>query len=63
MKKPEKHSRAAEEGSDPLADELDFDKLERVKLGKGWEQVPKHLRSPKHLPEARAWLKRKNAST
>jgi hypothetical protein len=50
-------------GFDPLAEELDFTKLKRLKLGPGWAQVPKRLRGPKHLREARAWLKRKNALT
>jgi len=62
-KKPERNSRGSSERFDPLAYELDVNKLKRVKLGKGWEQIPEHLRSPKHLQEARAWLKRKNAST
>ena len=48
---------------DPLAGELDFkNDLEIVGWGPGWAQVPKRLRSPKHLKEARAWLKRKKAS-
>ena len=48
---------------DPLEEELDFKDLKIVGWGPGWAQVPKHLRSPKHLREARAWLKRKNAAT
>jgi hypothetical protein len=63
MKKPKKNSRMIDDHSDPLAGELDFTKLERIKLGPGWAQLPRHLRGPKHLREARAWLKRKNAST
>lgn len=63
MKKAKKNTSVSEDRLDPLATELDFNKLERVKLGKGWEQVPKRLRGPKHLREARAWLKRKGAST
>jgi len=61
MSKPKKNSRSFDDRSDPLAEELDFTKLERIKLGPGWAQVPKRLRGPKHLREARAWLKRKNA--
>lgn len=63
MSKPKKNSRVADDRSDPLADELDFTKLERIKLGPGWAELPKRLRGPKHLREARAWLKRKNSST
>lgn len=63
MKKPKKNSNVLDDRSDPLAEELDFTKLERLKLGPGWAQVPKRLRGPKHLREARAWLKRKHAST
>ena len=48
---------------DPLEGKLDFDDLVTVSVGPGWAQVPKHLRSPKHLREARAWLARKNATT
>lgn len=48
---------------DPLAEELDFNNLVTVSVGPGWAQVPKRLRSPKHLREARAWLARKNAAT
>jgi hypothetical protein len=62
MNKPKKNSREVS-SSDPLAEELDFTKLERVKLGPGWAEVPKRLRGTKHLREARAWLKRRNAST
>ncbi len=47
---------------DPLAEELDFKDLKIVGWGPGWALVPKHLRSPKHLREARAWL-RKNTTT
>ncbi len=47
---------------DPLEEELDFKDLVTVAVGPGWALVPKHLRSPKHLREARAWL-RKHAST
>jgi len=58
----EKNSNNSDDRHDPLAKELDFTKLERVGLGPGWSQVPKHLRSPKHLREARAWLNRKSRS-
>jgi hypothetical protein len=43
---------------DPLAEELDFNELETVSVGPGWKKVPKHLRGPKHLREAREWLAR-----
>ena len=62
MKNQRKSSEKLDD-DDPLAEELDFSKLKRVGLGPGWAQVPKHLRSPKHLREARAWLARRNAST
>lgn len=62
LKKAKKNTSASKDPLDPLAEELDFNKLERARLGKGWEEVPKRLRGPKHLREARAWLKRKNAS-
>ena len=61
MKNQKKSSEDLDD-DDPLAEELDFSKLKRVGLGPGWALVPKHLRSPKHLREARAWL-RKNAAT
>ena len=52
-----------DEAHDPLAEELDFkNDLEIVAWGPGWAQLPKRLRSLKHAKEARAWLKRKNAS-
>jgi len=47
---------------DPLAEDLDFNQMKIVGWGAGWAEVPKRLRGPKHLREARAWLKRKNAS-
>jgi hypothetical protein len=43
---------------DPLEKELDFNDLVTVTIGPGWALVPKHLRSPKHLREARAWLRK-----
>jgi len=62
MKNQKKSSEDFDDADDPLAEELDFGKLKRVGLGPGWSLVPKHLRSPKHLREARAWL-RKNTAT
>jgi hypothetical protein len=62
MKNRKKSSEQPEYDDDPLAEELDFSKLKRVGVGPGWALVPKHLRSPKHLREARAWL-RKHAPT
>lgn len=62
MRNQKKNSNNSDDRHDPLAKELDFTKLERVGLGPGWSQVPKHLRSPKHLREARAWLNRKSRS-
>lgn len=44
---------------DPLEKELNFDELETVAVGPGWALVPKHLRSPRHLDEARAWLRKR----
>ena len=44
MSKPKKNSRVVKDASDPLADDLDFTKLERIKLGPGWAEVPKRLR-------------------
>jgi hypothetical protein len=58
----QKKSSEDSDDEDPLAEELDFSKLKRVGLGPGWALVPKNLRSPKHLREARAWL-RKNTAT
>ena len=61
--KPKSARKSASDKHDPLAGELDFkNDLEIVGWGPGWAQVPKRLRSPKHLKEARAWLKRKKAS-
>lgn len=57
-----KNTSASGDRLDPLDEELDFSKLARVKLGKGWEEVPKQLRGPKHLDEARDLVKRKGAS-
>ena len=48
---------------DPLAEELNFEKLEIVAYGPGWKKVPKNSRSPKHLPEARVKLTRKSTSS
>ena len=56
MKNQKKSSEDLDD-DDPLAEELDFSKLKRVGLGPGWALVPKRLRSPKHLREARAWLR------
>jgi hypothetical protein len=55
----EKNSERVADDDDPLAEELDFTKLKRVGLGPGWALVPKHLRSPKHMDEARAWLRKR----
>ena len=45
---------------DPLEGPLDVEDLEIVGVGPGWSQVPKRLRSFKHLREARVWLARKS---
>jgi len=47
---------------DPLEKELDFNDLVTVSVGPGWALVPKHLRSPKHLREARPWLRKHTAT-
>ena len=62
-KQPDAGKKLKDAEHDPLAEELDLNDLKIVGLGAGWAQVPKRLRGPKHLLEARAWLKRKNAAT
>jgi hypothetical protein len=53
----------SEDKHDPLAEELNFDKLELVTYGPGWKKVSARVRSPKHLREAKAKLARKPALT
>ena len=59
MRSQKKTSKRLADEDDPLAKEIDFTKLKRVGLGPGWALVPKHLRSPKHMDEARAWLRKR----
>jgi len=63
MKAKEKNSKKQLDDfeHDPLEEELDFKDLVTVAVGPGWALVPKHLRSPKHLREARAWLRKNTA--
>lgn len=55
VKKPESH--------DPLAEELNFEKLEVVAYGPGWKKTRSNSRGPKFLREDRGKLTRKSTSS
>lgn len=48
---------------DPLAQELDFDKLKIVSYGPGWKKVRSDLHNSKPLRENRTKLNRKSTSS
>jgi hypothetical protein len=59
MKNKSKKSRS----DDPLAEELNFEKLEIVAYGPGWKKKPQRLRGPKSLSDSRAKVGSKSTSS